>query len=105
MQKRKCRWCKGIHSMKNIMIQSGEYPYLKNKLFSNFLTLETFQAGLSWITVLRKREISEKLLINLTIQKIASIMPQKEKELLNNRGIITKSIKNKCHYSKCERLY
>lgn len=62
------------------------------KLFE-FLILEGAQAGLSWITVLKKRENFRKAFDNFNPEKISKYQSEKIKELLNNRGIIRNKLK------------
>lgn len=52
------------------------------------LILESFQAGLSWITVLKKRENFRKAFDNFDVKKIAKYDENKISELLSNSGII-----------------
>lgn len=52
------------------------------------LILESFQAGLSWITILKKRENFRKAFNNFDIQKVANYNNEKIAELLSNTGII-----------------
>ncbi len=52
------------------------------------LILESFQAGLSWITILKKRENFRKAFDNFDIQKVANYNNEKMAELLSNTGII-----------------
>lgn len=52
------------------------------------LILESFQAGLSWITILKKRENFRKAFDNFDIQKVADYNNEKIAELLSNTGII-----------------
>lgn len=52
------------------------------------LILESFQAGLSWITILKKRENFRKAFDNFDIQKVANYNTEKIAELLSNTGII-----------------
>ncbi|MEE0495627.1 MAG: DNA-3-methyladenine glycosylase I [Cyanobacteriota bacterium] len=52
------------------------------------LILESFQAGLSWITILKKRENFRKAFDNFDIQKVANYNNEKIAELLSNTGII-----------------
>jgi len=52
------------------------------------LILECFQAGLSWITVLKKREAFRKAFDNFDIKKVASYNENKINELLQNEKII-----------------
>jgi DNA-3-methyladenine glycosylase I len=62
------------------------------KLFE-FLILETFQAGLSWITVLRKRENFRQAFDDFNYKKIAKYSEDKVQELLHNIGIIRNQLK------------
>ena len=52
------------------------------------LILESFQAGLSWITVLKKRENFRKAFDNFEVKKVANYNDEKVAELLSNSGII-----------------
>ena len=68
------------------------------KLFE-FLTLETFQAGLSWITVLRKRENFRAAFDNFDYKKIVVYDDSKIDSLLQNTGIIRNKLKIKAAIS------
>ncbi|REH42931.1 DNA-3-methyladenine glycosylase I [Tenacibaculum gallaicum] len=72
----------------------GVPVYDDDKLFE-FLILETFQAGLSWITVLKKRENFRKAFDNFDYKKIAKYTEDKYEELLQNAGIIRNKLKIK----------
>ena len=52
------------------------------------LILESFQAGLSWITILKKRENFRKAFDNFDVKKVANYNDEKVAELLYNSGII-----------------
>lgn len=60
-----------------------------------FLILETFQAGLSWITILRKRENFRKAFDNFNYKKIAKYNEDKIQSLLQDQGIIRNQLKIK----------
>ncbi|MFW5799205.1 MAG: DNA-3-methyladenine glycosylase I [Spirochaetota bacterium] len=62
------------------------------KLFE-FLVLDGMQAGLSWITILRKRENFRKAFDNFDASKIAEYNDDKINELLANKGIIRNKLK------------
>ena len=62
------------------------------KLFE-MLILEGAQAGLSWITILKKRENYRKAFDNFDARKIARYRSKKIKELLNNEGIVRNRLK------------
>lgn len=66
--------------------------YDDDKLFE-FLVLETFQAGLSWITILRKRDNFRKAFDNFDYKKIARYGEDKVQELLKDSGIIRNQAK------------
>lgn len=58
-----------------------------------FLILESFQAGLSWETILNKRENFRQAFDNFDYKKIANYDENKITELLNNSGIIRNKLK------------
>ena len=62
------------------------------KLFQ-MLILEGAQAGLSWITILRKRENYKKAFDNFDAKKIARYDQRKVKSLLSNEGIVRNKLK------------
>jgi DNA-3-methyladenine glycosylase I len=62
------------------------------KLFE-FLVLEGFQAGLSWLTILRKRENFRKAFDQFDFKKVAGYDQRKINSLLNNSGIIRNRLK------------
>ena len=62
------------------------------KLFE-FLILDAFQAGLSWLTILKKRNNFRKAFDNFDANKIAMYDENKIQELLNNAGIIRNKLK------------
>ncbi|ACE84278.1 DNA-3-methyladenine glycosylase I [Cellvibrio japonicus] len=64
----------------------------EQKLFE-FLLLEGVQAGLSWITVLRKREAYRIAFDNFDPEKIARYTPAKVEKLMQNQGIIRNRLK------------
>ncbi len=68
-------------------------PVYDDQTMFEFLILETFQAGLSWITVLKKRENFRKAFDNFDAQKIAHYSSKKIEKLLNDAGIIRNKLK------------
>ena len=65
----------------------GVPKYDDRELFE-LLILEGFQAGLSWITVLKKREAFRKAFDNFDVKKVAKYDENKINKLLQNAGII-----------------
>ena len=71
MKKNRCPWCETHLDYQTITIPNGVCPYtMILKLFETLL-LETFQAGLNWLTVLRKRENFRIAFDNFDVHKIA----------------------------------
>ena len=95
MEKLRCDWCIGNPLYEQYHDEEWGVPvYDDNKLFE-FLILETFQAGLSWITVLRKRENFRAAFDNFDYKKIAKYNQEKIDTLLENAGIIRNKLKIK----------
>ena len=95
MEKHRCGWCVGDPLYERYHDEEWGVPlYDENKLFE-FLILETFQAGLSWITVLRKRENFRKAFDNFDYKKIANYKQSKIDALLQDAGIIRNKLKVK----------
>ena len=63
-------------------------PVHDDRIIFEFLTLEGAQAGLSWYTVLRKREAYRKAFSEFDPAKVARYGKRQLKSLLNNPGII-----------------
>jgi len=93
MEKQRCSWCKGNALYEKYHDTEWGVPIKEdNKLFE-FLILEIFQAGLSWITVLKKRENFRAALDNFNYQKIAIYDEDKIASLLQNEGIVRNKLK------------
>jgi len=99
MNKIRCNWC-GTDPlyMEYHDAEWGVPIYGDAKLFE-FLILETFQAGLSWITILRKRENFRAAFDNFNYKLIANYDDSKFNELVNNAGIIRNKLKIKATIS------
>lgn len=93
MIKHKCGWCIGDELYEAYHDNEwGVSIYNDHQLFE-FLVLETFQAGLSWITILRKRKNFRLALDYFDYKKIANYNHDKKTELLKNTGIIRNKLK------------
>lgn len=93
MEKHRCGWCIGDPLYE--AYHDGEWgtPVYDDDTLFEFLILETFQAGLSWITVLRKRENFRTALDNFDYKKIANYKQDKVDALLQDAGIIRNKLK------------
>ena len=87
--KRRCAWCVGDPLYEAYHDTEWGVPLRDDeRALFEFLTLETFQAGLSWITILRKRDHFRAAFDNFDYQKIALYGQKKVDELLQNAGIV-----------------
>ena len=101
-KKIRCEWC-GTDPL-YVAYHDKEWGvpvYDDAKLFE-FLMLETFQAGLSWITVLKKRENFRKAFDNFDYKKIALYNYNKYESLLQDVGIIRNKLKIKATISNAK---
>ena len=80
----------------------GVPVYDDGRMFE-FLVLETFQAGLSWITVLRKRENFRKAFDHFDYKKVASYNESKVEALLQDAGIIRNKAKINAAINNAQR--
>ena len=92
---KRCKWC--LSDPLYIKYHDTEWgvPIYDDKKIFEFLLLETFQAGLSWITILKKRENFRKAFDNFNYQKIASYTDKKLLVLSGDAGIIRNKLKIK----------
>lgn len=91
--KKRCGWCEGDSLYEAYHDEEWGVPLYDDLLLFEFLILETFQAGLSWITILRKRENFRKAFDNFDFKKIANYSEAKIEELMQDSGIIRNKLK------------
>ncbi len=84
----RCPWAKEDPLLIKYHDNEWGNPVHEDNLLFEFLVLEGAQAGLSWITVLKKRENYRKAFDSFNPAKIASYKDEKIEELMNNPGII-----------------
>jgi DNA-3-methyladenine glycosylase I len=93
MEKQRCSWCGDDPLYVAYHDTEWGVPVFDDATLFEFLTLETFQAGLSWITVLRKRENFRKAFDGFNYKIIAKYDQKKIDALLQNEGIIRNKLK------------
>lgn len=91
--KHKCGWCVGDNLYETYHDTEWGVPVYDDDTLFEFLILETFQAGLSWITILRKRENFRKAFDGFDYKKIAKYNQKKIDSLLQDAGIIRNKLK------------
>ena len=88
MEKTRCNWVSNDELYIKYHDEEWGKPVYDDKVLFEFLVLESFQAGLSWITILKKRENFRKAFDNFNDKKIVKYDDAKIEELLQNEGII-----------------
>lgn len=93
MTKKRCGWCEGDQLYETYHDNEWGVPIYDDATLFEFLLLETFQAGLSWITILRKRENFRLAFDDFDYQKIANYNQHKLDSLMLDAGIIRNKLK------------
>ncbi len=89
----RCSWCLSSDLYKKYHDEEWGVPVYDDQKLFEFLILETFQAGLSWITILNKRENFRIAFDYFDYSKVAQYSEDKIQELLVNVGIIRNQLK------------
>lgn len=93
MEKQRCGWCLGDPLYEAYHDTEWGVPVYQDDTLFEFLVLETFQAGLSWITILRKRENFRKALDGFDYRKIAAYGPAEISRFLEDTGVVRNRLK------------
>lgn len=92
-EKNRCAWAGSDPLYVKYHDEEWGVPVHDDKALFEFLILEGAQAGLSWLTVFKKRENYRKALSNFNARKIAQYTAVDKKRLLANPGIIRNRLK------------
>lgn len=94
-KKERCLWAESDPLYQKYHDEEWGFPLVdEEKLFELFV-LETMQAGLSWITILKKRENYRNAFDQFNPEKIARYTEKRAEKLLQNPGIIRNRLKIK----------
>jgi len=91
--KKRCGWCGDDPVYQDYHDNEWGVPLHNEKELFEFLCLEGAQAGLSWITILKKRDNYRLAFDNFDVEKIARYDEDKRTELLMNKGIVRNKLK------------
>lgn len=91
--KTRCEWCSTDPLYQRYHDEEWGVPSYDEQHLFELLILEGMQAGLSWITVLKKREHYRKITDNFNAQKMATFSDKKLATLLEDPGIIRNKLK------------
>ena len=93
MSKKRCEWALHDELMRNYHDTEWGVPQHDDTILFEFLVLEGMQAGLSWNTILRKRDNFRKAFDNFDYNKISKYSEDKIENLLQNKSIIRNRLK------------
>ena len=94
-QVKRCNWPKDDALYIDYHDKEWGVPVYDDAKIFEFLLLETFQAGLSWITILRRRENFRKAFDDFNYHKVANYSDEKLEKLRQDAGIIRNKLKIK----------
>ena len=84
----KCSWCLGDTEYECYHDTEWGVPQKDDRILFEKISLEGFQAGLSWITILRKRDNFRKSFDNFDIEKVGEYTDEHTEKLLQNSKIV-----------------
>ncbi|MGC6423548.1 MAG: DNA-3-methyladenine glycosylase I [Lentimonas sp.] len=90
---KRCEWANGSEIEKKYHDEEWGVPVWDDRLLFESLILEGTQAGLSWVTILKKRDRYREVYDNFDAQKIAAYDQAKVDELLSDPGIVRNRLK------------
>ena len=88
MEKQRCFWVTKDQIYIDYHDNEWGKPVFDDESLFEFVILESFQAGLSWLTILKRRENFRKAFDNFDVNKVANYTEDKIDELVLNEGII-----------------
>ncbi len=89
----RCEWAGSDPLYQRYHDKEWGVPVHNDRKLFEFIVLEGAQAGLSWITVLKKRQAYREAFDKFDFNKVAGYNERKVKQLLNNSGIIRNQLK------------
>ena len=93
MNKKRCSWCEGDPIYEAYHDNEWGRVVKEDRVLFEFLILEGFQAGLSWITILKKRNAFREAFDLFDYEKIAKYNEEKIAALLQNQEIVRNRLK------------
>jgi DNA-3-methyladenine glycosylase I len=99
---KRCEWADTDHMMRNYHDEEWGVPVHDDRRLFEFLILEGMQAGLSWSTILKKREEYRRAFYNFDAVKILRYVPGNIYNLMSNPGIIRNRMKIKAAVTNAE---
>ncbi|MDX5326902.1 MAG: DNA-3-methyladenine glycosylase I [Bacteroidota bacterium] len=100
----RCPWCLGFEEYIAYHDTEWGVPVHDDRKQFEFLVLESAQAGLSWATILKRRENYRIAFADFDPTKVAEFGPEKIESLMNNEGIIRNRAKVEAAVNNAKRF-
>ena len=100
----RCPWCLGFDQYVSYHDEEWGVPVYDDKIHLEFLVLESAQAGLSWATILKKREGYRNAFADFDYKVVADFPDSYVEELLHDPGIIRNKLKIKAAINNAQRF-
>ena len=101
---KRCEWCLGSELYMKYHDEEWGVPVFDDKNQFEFLILEGAQAGLSWSTILNRREGYRKAFADFEVEKVALFEEKRIQELLVDKGIIRNKLKVRSAVNNAQRF-
>jgi DNA-3-methyladenine glycosylase I len=103
-QKSRCPWCLGFPEYIAYHDQEWGVPVYDDRTHFEFLILESAQAGLSWATILKKREGYRKAFADFDYLQVSQFPESYVQELLQDKGIVRNAMKIRAAITNAQRF-
>jgi DNA-3-methyladenine glycosylase I len=101
---KRCGWCGEDPLYRDYHDREWGRPVTDDRKMFEFLTLESAQAGLSWITILRKRENYRKAFADFDAERVRAFTETDVERLLSDPGIIRNRLKIRATITNAQRF-
>ncbi|UZD21676.1 DNA-3-methyladenine glycosylase I [Algoriphagus halophytocola] len=100
----RCPWCLGFQEYVDYHDQEWGVPVRDDQVHFEFLILESAQAGLSWATILKKREGYRKAFADFDYRQVAEFPESYVQELMQDPGIVRNALKIRAAINNAKRF-
>lgn len=100
----RCPWCEGNELYVKYHDEEWGVPVFDDRKQFEFLVLESAQAGLNWLTILKKREAYREAYDNFDVSSVASFDEEKVQKLLKADGIIKNQLKIRSSINNAQKF-
>ncbi|MDR2588532.1 MAG: DNA-3-methyladenine glycosylase I [Spirochaetales bacterium] len=101
---KRCIWCEGSELYTAYHDEEWGVPVYEDKKHFEFLVLESAQAGLSWLTILKKRENYRKAYSGFDPKKVARYGAKEKNRLLKDAGIVRNRLKIEASITNAQKF-